>query len=176
MNFKDSQDMQLTAKEFRDHIADGSISFNVGTNRYSSQSESLIQFKKPMESGNRRVRNATKVVIGEIKFDSKLESYMYGLLEDYGIDFEFQRIFELQSKFRYQGDAIRAITWKADFWVPALNMVIDAKGYPNDIFPLKLKMFKHAIHLGKYNVDHIRLPSTKKECFSLIIEIKSLLQ
>jgi hypothetical protein len=136
--------------------------------RAIKQDSSEKVFSKPV---NKKVRNATKVEQDGIKFDSKLEHYMYTLLQGAGINFEFQKVFVLQEGFRYNGEAIRPIKSIVDFWLPELNMVVDAKGYANDTAPLKYKLLKHQFHTqGKNPV--VVMPKNKKECDALINRIR----
>lgn len=47
-----------------------------------------------------------KTEIDGIKFDSRLEGFMYTQLRDAGIRFELQKKYELQSKFKYNSESI----------------------------------------------------------------------
>ena len=82
---------------------------------------------------NARVKNATPMQTGSIKFMSKLEEYMYGLLTKKKINFEFQYKIVLQPKCVWHEETIREIAWIADFWLPDHNMVIDTKGWGTEI-------------------------------------------
>jgi len=118
--------------------------------------------------GNKKVRNATKVEKYGLKFDSKLELFMYERLKDNGFDFEFQKVFELQEGFRYGKEWVRPITWKADFVLE--GCVIDTKGLRQETFNIKLKLWKY-IH--KQLGYEIYLPSSQKACLEVIQKIKS---
>lgn len=117
--------------------------------------------------GNKKVKNATKVVIDGVKFDSQLEAYMYKLLKGSIVNFIFQREYELQPKFKFNGEAIKAIKMIVDFWLPDYNMIVDTKGWATDISKLKYKMLKY-----KYSdiglPMKIEMPSTEKECDLLL--------
>jgi hypothetical protein len=91
-----------------------------------------------------------KVKIDGIKFDSKAESERYAelrLLEKTGYisNLVLQPKFELQSKFRYNGKAVSAIHYIADFSYtdPTEEKIIveDVKGIETDVFKLKRKIF-----------------------------------
>jgi len=125
-------------------------------------------FSKPV---NKKVRNATKVEQDGIKFDSKLEHYMHTLLQASGVSFEFQKVFVLQEGFRYNGEAVRPIKSIVDFWLPTLNMVIDAKGYANDVAPIKYKLLKYKLHQQGLTPE-IVMPKNKSECDDLINRIR----
>lgn len=123
--------------------------------------------------GNAKVKNTTKVQADGLVFDSKLEYFMYGLLKGAGIEFEFQKVYLLQERFRYGSEAIRAITSRVDFYLPGRNMIIDTKGYANDVAPLKYKMLK-ALLVNHFENDYIEvlpkieMPKNKKECQLLL--------
>lgn len=127
-------------------------------------------FINPTVPKPNKIRNAVKSEVNGVKFDSNLEKYMHGLLTGAGIAFDFQVVHILQEKFRYNGEAVRSITLTVDFVLNSRNMIIDTKGYANDIAPVKYKMLK------KYLMDaewvHIKptieLPSNKKECDLLL--------
>ena len=120
---------------------------------------------------NSRVKNATKVD----GFDSKLEKFMFDQLELSGISFKHQYSFLLQPKFKLNDKLVRAIHWRADFFLPVLNVVIDTKGYPTEIFKIKFKMFQYRLYTGAYpNVKEVYLPSTETACVDLIKYLKDL--
>ena len=127
-----------------------------------------------LEQGkNKKIMNAKKVTDeAGVHFDSGLERYLYDLLQGAGIDFDFQVKYVLQNKFRYHGEAIRAITLTVDFFLAGKNMIIDTKGYANDVAPLKYKMLKWVLHNNWLEfglpTPIIELPSTKKECDILL--------
>lgn len=132
-----------------------------------------IDAQSAFDKGNKKVRNATKSVVDGVKFDSNLEKTMYDLLTGAQIDFQFQKQYILQQKFRYGTAAIRAITLTVDFYLPERNMIIDTKGYANDVAPVKYKMLKKLLYFEYDNgwitsLPKIELPSTKKECEVLL--------
>lgn len=95
---------------------------------------------------------------------------MYDLLKGAQIDFDFQQVFLLQPKFKYNGEAVRAITWRADFWLPIQQMVIDCKGFANDVAPLKIKMAKQ-MFLDAGQSPKFELPKNRHECDLLLNRI-----
>ncbi len=134
----------------------------------------MLPLGMPDQKPNAKVKNAVKSEVNGVKFDSNLEKYMYGLLKGAGITFDFQVVYVLQEKFRYNGEAVRAITLTVDFVLHSRNMIIDTKGYANDIAPLKYKMLKNYFVEGRYGeswLPVIELPSTKKECDLLLNRI-----
>lgn len=118
-----------------------------------------------------KIRNAVKSEVNGVKFDSNLEKYMHGLLSAAGIPFDFQVEYVLQEKFRYNGEAVRAITLTVDFVLRTRNMIIDTKGFANDITPVKYKMLKAYFVEGRYGetwTPTIEMPSNRKECDLLL--------
>lgn len=117
---------------------------------------------------NKKIKNATKSVVDGISFDSALERYMYDLLKGANIHFEFQKTFILQDKFRYREENIRSITKIVDFWLPSRLIIIDTKGFSNDVSPIKHKMLKLALKRD-YNMEpEIIMPSNKTECQAVL--------
>lgn len=104
-----------------------------------------------MDRGDMRSKyNSQKVTIDGIVFDSKRESERYSelrLLEKAG-DIEeliLQPLFELQPDFKYKGQTIRKVTYRADFQYreksTGLTVVEDVKGMETKEFKLKKKFF-----------------------------------
>lgn len=120
-------------------------------------------------TGNQKVRNATKVSAYGLNFDSKLELYMWELLTQNGFEFEFQKVFTLQEGFRFRGEWIRPITWKADFVLT--DCVIDTKGMRQETFNIRLKMWKRIYKELGLELE-VFLPSSKKACLELIDILK----
>lgn len=129
-------------------------------------------------TGNKKVKNATKIIVDGVKFDSQLEYYMYKLLRGAGIDFEFQKVYELQHKFKYGTVTIRAITLTVDFWIAGKYIIIDTKGFQTQQGAIRWKMLKwHFFNHPKNNdwiekeppiVPVIYMPKNKKECDLLL--------
>lgn len=126
--------------------------------------------KKAKTSGNKKIKNATKSVQDGVSFDSHLEKTMYNLLKMHNIDFEFQKMYCIQEGFRYGNDKIRPITLTVDFYLPKWNIIIDSKGWANDVAPVKYKMLKYYFsQQGEY--VQIWMPSKKIECEQLITKL-----
>ena len=116
---------------------------------------------------NAKIRNATKSEVDGVKFDSRLEKYMYDLLTGAKIDFQFQVEYLLQEKFRYRGEAIRAITLTVDFVLESREIIIDTKGFQTQQGTMRYKLLKKLMaRSGK--APEIILPSNKKECDELL--------
>jgi len=92
---------------------------------------------------------AVKTEVDGIKFDSKREANVYRqlkLMEKAGVIKGFER----QKVYKFEGNGAR-ITYRADFVITFADgheEVWDAKGYPNDTYPLKKKLMKIF-----YNID-----------------------
>ncbi len=114
--------------------------------------------------GNAKIKNATKSIVEGVKFDSNLEKTMYFMLKNAGINFEFQKTFILQEKFRYRDENIRAIVKIVDFYLPTRNTIIETKGYSSDVSPIKHKMLKKALKMDYGLEPEIIMPKNKKEC------------
>lgn len=122
-------------------------------------------------SVNKKVKNATKIEIDEIKFRSKLEAYTYQKLKEANIqvDYELHR-YTLLPKFEYNGSNIRAITYLPDF--VGKDFVIECKGYANDAWANREKLFKYYLSLNEPNTKFY-LVKNKKQVDELIDILKT---
>ena len=128
--------------------------------------------KQKKKKSNGLVKNATPNEFDGIKFRSKLETYTYKKLKEAKIDAEYEKHkFELLPAFNFHGEKVRAITYLPDF--VGENFIIECKGFPNDAFPLKEKLFKHLLvnilPNSMYYVVH-----TQKQVDELINKLKSI--
>lgn len=108
---------------------------------------------------NKKVKNATSVEYGDIKFKSKLELTIYKALKEKGLNplYEYNK-FILQEGFRpskphyVKGVCTKTangyakviqITYTPDFTVEYddKTLFIEAKGKQNDSYPIKRKLF-----------------------------------
>ena len=139
-------------------------------------------------SNNKKVRNATAKVYKGIKFRSKLELFTYKKLEDAGIAALYEKKkYVLMEGFRFESEAIecnskreyventtkvRDITYTPDFVDPNNEWIIEVKGFANDVFPVKWKLFKK--HLQALNEDTpvLFLPRNQKQVLETIEIIK----
>jgi hypothetical protein len=146
--------------------------------------------KKIYKTSNKKVRNATREVVDDIQFRSRLEAFTYrSLLEASIHNFSYEKhTFILVDKFEarstcYEGDnktglkevsnKIRPMTYTPDFCYIDENKVgwiIDVKGFANDVFPYKWKLFKKHLDDNNYNVNLFLLSTQKlvKEAIELI--------
>ena len=126
---------------------------------------------KKSKSTNKKVRNATPTEYDGIKFRSKLEVYTYKKLRESNIYTEYERNrYEIIPAFTFMGKKIRAMTYLPDF--VGEDYILECKGYPNDAFPIKEKLFKYYLFLTnstkKYYVLH-----SQKEVDEFIKEYES---
>lgn len=128
--------------------------------------------KKKADSPNKKVRNATKTVIDGIAFKSKLEAYCYEQLAKAGIkaEYESQR-FTLLHSFKFKGETVRAMTYTPDF--VGEEFIIECKGFANDSFPLRWKLFKYYLYMNKLNTD-LYMPKNRKEVDEVVAQIVKL--
>ncbi len=102
------------------------------------------------QASTRSKYNAKKVVIDDIKFDSKAEAAYYQqlkLLKMSGevVSFDLQPEFILQDSFVKNGKKYHAIKYRADFLVrykDGHEELIDVKGMLTNEFILKRKLFE----------------------------------
>ncbi|MBC2114728.1 DUF1064 domain-containing protein [Listeria innocua] len=102
------------------------------------------------QTNTRSKYNAKKVVIDNIKFDSKAEAAYYQqlkLLKMSGevVSFDLQPEFILQDSFVKNGKKYHAIKYRADFLVrykDGHEELIDVKGMLTNEFILKRKLFE----------------------------------
>jgi len=125
---------------------------------------------KPNKKG--KIKNATSLESNGLLFKSKLELFTYNALTEAGItDFGYENYkFTLVEPFESLCDSyevkkdksfetvnrnIRAMTYLPDF--TRINdrgegWIIECKGYPNESFTLKWKLFKQHLLENDYNV------------------------
>jgi hypothetical protein len=96
---------------------------------------------------------------GGLKFDSKLEMNAHQFLVSRKIPFERQKVYELQPELDIDGQHLRPIRYKADFFIPhsSGDLVIDMKGVRTEVFRLKQKWL-----LGQHKVAVICLKSVNE--------------
>ena len=138
---------------------------------------------------NKKVRNATSKVYKGIKFRSKLELFTYKKLEEAKVKCLYEKKkYVLQEGFHYSQQCyephktkgyvdntykIRDITYTPDFVDPNGKWIIEVKGFANDVFPVKWKMFKnHLMQLEDPPV--LYLPKNQGQVLKTIELIKEL--
>ena len=147
-------------------------------------------------NSNTKVRNATLTTYGKVEYKSKLEAFTAKVLDESGILYGYETSkFILMDSFTYEEDTYRQtgtgtkkkystqnrkvqpITYKPDF--VSINpktktgWVIEVKGFANDAFPLRFKLFKKFLHDNGYRVV-LFIPRNQKQVRESIEKIKNL--
>lgn len=124
--------------------------------------------KKKQSTG--KVRNATPNEYDGIKFRSKLETYTYKKLKEANItaDYEMHR-YELLPAFTFNDKKYRPMTYLPDF--VGKDFIIECKGYPNEAWPLREKLFRYYLYSNKLDIDFY-VVHTQKEVDELIKKLK----
>ena len=144
--------------------------------------------KKYIKKKKTKVKNAVKNIYKGIQFQSKLELACYKELEANQIKVEYEKhtftIFDglvypqacyegTQKKLYNKGSKIRPITYTPDFVDPDGKWIIETKGYANESFPLRWKLFKK--HLKDTQKQYVLfMPRNKKQIIEVVDLIKQL--
>lgn len=142
-------------------------------------------------SKNKKISNATELEFEGIKFRSKLEVYCYRRLKEEGLQFKYENYtYNLIPTFKYKfklyepykkgstwlfgekNNIIKGLSYTPDFVNDEQGWIIECKGFPNDAFPLRWKLFKYLLTQLNVNYD-LYLPKNQKhidECIRLIKE------
>ena len=132
---------------------------------------------KRRKTNRSKVKNAKKSTYDGKNFQSNLELYCYKKLKEAKILIEYEEttftIFDAMvypqacyegtsKKLYYKGSKIRPITYTPDFVDPKGKFIIETKGYANESFPLRWKLFKKYL---KENNHHyvLFMPRNKKQ-------------
>lgn len=142
---------------------------------------------------NKKVINATPTEYNGIKFKSLIEVMVYKTLLQYGFEPQYEPItyiiwsgFRPTIPFYTRNDKTKQqilnlrklvdVTYTPDFYIEyeGLKIIIEAKGFENDVWPYKFKMFRHLLEQqpdkDKYLIFEI---FTKKQLLEAIEIIKS---
>ena len=144
--------------------------------------------KYARRKGRSKVKNAKQSVYDGKEFKSNLELYCYNQLEEAEILVEYEEntftifpamVYPLacyegtQKKLYNKGSKIRPITYTPDFVDPNGKFIIETKGYANESFPLRWKLFKK--HLKDNNHHYVLfMPRNKKQVDEVVELIKQL--
>lgn len=121
---------------------------------------------------NKKIKNAKPTEYNGVKYRSKLESEFAKVFDENGIPFEYEPFkITLIPSFKYLGQTIRDVSYTPDF-VVYNNIIIEAKGFPNDAYPLRKKMVLKYIVDNNYNYEFYEI-KTKNQLLKLIEELKS---
>lgn len=124
--------------------------------------------KKKQKTG--KICNVCPNIYDGIKFRSKLETYTYKKLKEANImaDYEMHR-YELLPAFTFNNKKYRAMTYLPDF--VGDNFVIECKGYPNEAWHLREKLFRYYLYSNNIGVNFY-IVHNQKEVDELIKELK----
>lgn len=144
--------------------------------------------KKRKYRSRSKVKNAKKSTFDGKDFKSNLELHCYKQLKTSKIDVEYedttftifpalvypQACYEGTTKKLYnKGSKIRAITYTPDFVDPHGKWIIETKGYANESFPLRWKLFKK--HLKDTKQQYVLfMPRNKAQVDEVVELIKQL--
>ncbi len=144
--------------------------------------------------GNKKIIGATNKTYNNINFKSILEVSIYKVLTQEGFNPEYEKVkFVIWEGFRpavkfYNKDVktkllklentkIQDITYTPDFVFShkGVIIIIEAKGYENDVFPIKKKLFRKHLE-DNYNKDKVLFFEiyTKKQLLEAVKIIKNL--
>ena len=139
---------------------------------------------------NKKIKNATQSQVDNIKFKSVLEGLIYRTFKDAGFDIKYEPIkfviwkgfyptvpfYDKDSKtglIKLAKKKLMNITYTPDFCFNYNRMlvIVEAKGYPNDCFALKKKLFRGYLEQLEQPVIYFELYS-KKQALEAIKIIK----
>jgi len=167
----------MKAKEFQRKIRSGEIvSTKKGLVTKAFLQPQLSEKTTDILTGNVKVKNAKKVDFNleviktsipewkkdhpnEMYFDSLIEGRFYKFLEQNNIPFIFKEKIVIIEKFEFYNKKNGSLTWQPDFQIKVPNaplIILDTKGYPNESFPIKLKLLQFKYYCA-YRRNEIHL-------------------
>lgn len=134
---------------------------------------------------NKKIINATQVSSNGISFNSKLEERLYRYLINRGIEVQYEpqkiKIWDCEKLsvpyYDKKGGVFQRITSKPTcitytpdfiFVYKGTCVFLEAKGFSNDIFPYKAKLFRE--WLEKHSIQF----APAKYCYAVVYSIKNL--
>lgn len=148
----------------------------------------MVWKRRTKKPGRSKVKNAKTSTYDGHNFQSNLELYCYKELEKEEIDVEYEKTtftifpatvypqacYEGTTKKLYnKGSKIRAITYTPDFVDPNGKWIVETKGYANESFPLRWKLFKK--HLKDTKQQYVLfMPRNKAQVDEVVELIKQL--
>lgn len=135
---------------------------------------------------NKKIKGATPLVVNNIRFKSKIEASVYKHLLQAGFDPVYEGMtFTLWEGFKptvpyysksnkLNNSKLRDITYTPDFtfMYGGRLIVIEVKGYTNDVFPYKFKMFRKLMeekpYIGNTLIFEVFSIKQLKECINII--------
>lgn len=120
---------------------------------------------------NKKIRNANPEIYKGITFRSKLEASCAKLLDELGIEYKYEPFkIVLLPAFKYLNKSLREWAYHPDF-VIFNNIIIEVKGFPNDIWGYKKKMILKYIVDHNYQYEFYEIKN-KTQLFNLINQLK----
>lgn len=133
---------------------------------------------------NKKIKNATPVISNGIRFRSRLEEKVYAYLLKKGITASYEpykiKLWSIPkltvpffdrwgSKFKRITSKPRCITYEPDFTFTYNNIYVflEVKGFKNDVFPYKVKLFRQWLEEKSKESD-------VKYCYAIVYAIKDL--
>lgn len=130
---------------------------------------------------NKKVKNATPLKYGRIQFKSRLEVTVYKALKENGFSPKYEKrkfilwkgyypkpLFYTKSRktknIEVQTSKIKDITYTPDFtfMYNGILVIFEVKGFENDVFPLKKKMFRKVLERRKSPVLYFEVYNKKQ--------------
>lgn len=147
--------------------------------------------KSRTTSGYRGKIKAKRKEVDGIKFRSMLEAFCYRKLKEAGIENDYEKhkyvllegfhyansSYEDNGKTGYQDKKkykVRDITYTPDFVDPKGKWIIECKGFANERFPLKWKMFKKLM-MEQDDPPVLFVPRNQSQCIKTVEAILELL-
>lgn len=122
------------------------------------------------KTGKKKI-NAVKTSIDGIEFDSRTESYFYQRCKDLKIKCEVKpTTYTIVPPFKFNGESIRPIKYTPDFYLPDYDVVIEIKGWGNELYPMRLKLWKKYVVDNNLSLKHKQLKD-KKEIDSYLLSL-----
>lgn len=141
---------------------------------------------------NKKIKNASKVISSNISFKSHLECMIYNTLVEHGITPEYEKkTFEFVPKLRpkvpffkriskvfgLEMKPLQPITYTPDFtfYKNGVLIIIEAKGFENDVYPIKRNLFRRYLETYGHPVLFFEIRTKKELLIALnIIKMESL--
>jgi hypothetical protein len=121
------------------------------------------------QSSDKRKIKSVPTNIDGIAFKSKLEAYCYLQLKENKIKAKYEgRTFIVLPAFKYRREKVQKITYTPDF--VGKDFIIECKGWKNESFPLRWKMFRYMLLTKKMDYD-VYLPRSPKDVDKVIGQI-----
>lgn len=117
---------------------------------------------------NKKIKNATKKIYKDIIFKSVLEATCFRILSDEGLNPQYEQMkfvlwegyyptIPFYTKDKKTGNLkldsvkIKDITYTPDitFWYKDTLVIVEVKGFENDVYPYKKKMFRKLMETQK---------------------------